>query len=205
MFALIRARRPYDVHQDYHFVHGRFRVLGAGARAAEMEDWIHSGFVYRKLHKIGDPAVLRTRLGEVLADLRRRYPGVRVDAVQLWCTVYHVPAHPAPARLEPHDVGLMGELTANGVWTSALTPAERSDDGRVALAIDPTFDRAGARLVARVDGDLAPRALDVERRDARALLAPPDGAMVMFALETTRADGRPLTLLLARRSRRPWW
>lgn len=205
MFALIRARRPYDQHQDYHFVHGRFRVVGAGARAAEMEDWIHSGFVYRKLHRIGDQKILRQRLGEILDNLRRRYPGVPVDAVQLWCTVYHVPAYPAPARLEPHDVGLMGELTASGAWTSALTPAERENDGRLALAIAPAFDTADARVIARVDGDLIPRVLDVERHGDRALVTVPDGAMVMFALETARPDGTPLTLLLARRSRKAWW
>ncbi|HUQ02342.1 MAG TPA: hypothetical protein VM261_07585 [Kofleriaceae bacterium] len=205
MFALIRARRPYDVHQDYHFVHGRFRVVGAGARATELEDWIHSGFVYRKLHRIDDPETLRTRLGEILDNLRRRYPGVPVDAVQLWCTVYHVPAYPAPPRLEAHDVGLMGELTAGGAWTSAMTRAEPLGGGEVALSIPVALDRPGARVIARVDGDLAPRPLPVERRGHSVVIAPPEGTIVMIALETTRPDGTPLSLLLARRSRNAWW
>lgn len=37
------------------------------------------------------------------------------------------------------------------------------------------------------------------------LRTPPDGAMVMIGLETTRSDGAPLSLLLERRSRKTYW
>jgi hypothetical protein len=204
MFALVRARRPYDQHLDYHFVHGRFVVVGAGAHAAAMQDWIHSGFVYRKLHRIDDPETLRTRLSEILDNLRRRYPGVNVDAVQLWCTVYRVPAHPAPARLEPHDVGLMGELTVDGVWTSAMTRASRLADGRVALPLPPQLGSPPSLRV-RVDGDLVARPLPFVHQGDRAIVAPPAGQIVMVVLESTRADGTALPLLLARRTRQAWW
>lgn len=202
MFAVIRARKPFDQHLDYAFIHGRFHVVGAGARADEVEAWLHGTYAYRKLYRIDDPVRLRERLTLALDDVRRRYPELPITAVQLWACIYHVPAYPAPARLEPHDIGIMGEITRDGGWTTALTRAV-TESGRHALALPRGV--TATTITATIDGEPTPHQLSYERQADRMLLSIPDGNVVLVVLHTTRADGSPLPLLLTRRTRKAWW
>jgi hypothetical protein len=204
MFAVIRATKPYDQHRDYAFVHGRFHVLGAGARTDEAEAWLHGTYAYRKLYRLTDTDDLRHKLSLALADVRRRYPDVPITAVQLWACIYRVPAYPGPARLEPHDIGIMGEVDTDGAWTTAFTPAVADGESHL-LAAPASLVPAGARLTATVDGDPTPLDLAYQRVGDNLRVTLPRGDVVLVALHTARPDGSPLTLLLARRTRKAWW
>ncbi len=205
MFAVIRARQPYDVHLDYAFVHGRFRIVGAGAQTDEIEAWLHTTYAYRRLYRITDPEALRARMARAFADVRRRYPGAAVTAVQLWACIYHVPAYPAPARLEPHDVGLMGELADDGTWTSGLGGAVVAEDGDAVVELRGPGRGHLSRLTLSLDSERAPRDLPFTRDGDRVRFHLPDAEVVLVTMHVRRADGSPLALLLARRTRKAWW
>jgi len=194
MFAIVRAKPPYDVHQDYPFIHMRYRVVSADrAGAAVVEDWLHRDFIYRRVYRLGDPAQVRERLTAFMNDLPARFPGFSADAVELWSTIYIVPAYPAPARLEPHDLALMGRATRDGHWTSALAIVERRGS-RLAL---PAALPADATLEAYVDGALTPRPLEV---DADRTIGLPDGEVVLVVARTAAGP-----LLVTRWSKHAWW
>jgi len=106
MFAQVRANRPYNVHQPYAIVAGRFEVI---ADRPIPHDWID--YDYRSLISRRD---LRAGLTDVLADVRHVYPAARIERLRLWFVILDAPAYPAPAHLEERRIAVLAELDANG-------------------------------------------------------------------------------------------
>jgi hypothetical protein len=105
-FAQVRAKPPYDVHQPYAIVVGRFEVI---ADRPIPHDWID--YRYRALITRRD---LYAGLTDVLAYVRRAYPAARIDGVRLWFVILEAPAYPARAHLEERRIAVLAELDAGG-------------------------------------------------------------------------------------------
>jgi hypothetical protein len=129
MFAEIRAKRPFSRHSSYELVGGHLELIGA--RPEELEWLAGRGVAYRELWRERRPSAVERRLRALLADLRASFPDSPVTGVRLWLAVDRVPAYPAPARLDRHDLAIVAELAADGRFRTALGYADRS------IAISP--------------------------------------------------------------------
>jgi hypothetical protein len=126
-----------------------------------------------------DPVRVHRDLAAILADTRRRFPDLEPTRVRLWLVVDQAPAYPAPARLERHDLALIGELDARGTFRSALGTL----DGR-AVTIGQS-DLAPVRLLAICDDQPTPLALPAHPTPRGfALDAPLTGDPVYVIVET---------------------
>lgn len=146
MFAHVRAKRPYDVHQSYELVRGRLEIAATPALSDDIRAWVTRSYGYRWLHRIRDPRRLRTRLAQISRDVERRC-ACRVDAVVLELAVLRSPAYPAPAGLEERRYGVIGELARDGTYRTALGTSTRDGDTRVVRVAAHGLDLASAQLV----------------------------------------------------------
>ncbi len=117
MFAIIRAKEPYDTHQPYELIGGRIELVSDVPIATWQQAEIDRDYVYRTLHRERDRAQLHARMVVLLAELRQRYPALGIRGVRVYITTYQAPAYPAPARLVAHDVAIFGELIGE-TWIS---------------------------------------------------------------------------------------
>lgn len=204
LFATVRAKRPYGVHQTYELPGGHLEVLGwAGApggehpRAAEIEAWMAGRAAYRWLWRERDPARLEPVLAHVLGDVRDAWPRTTLTGVRLWLSIFQAPAYPAPPRLERFDAAVLGELE-RGVFRSAL--GTLLGDRRTWLAPPGAPALAGMQLFALRDDvpDLVPIAATATP-SGFVLAAPLAGDPVYLI---GRVPGAPHAWLLAFRCRR---
>lgn len=133
LFASVRAREPYDVHQSYDFAGERIELIAARSSPA-IQSAIDRDYAFRWLYREREPALLRARMVALVAELRLRYPDLGIRGVRLYLATYRVPAYPAPARLREIDVGILGELVDDR-WTTYLTRAA-TPSGRVDEILD---------------------------------------------------------------------
>jgi hypothetical protein len=115
MFAAVRARPPYGEHQPYDVPGDRFEPLGAQLGDAATH-WMDHRF--RGLYKERAPERLRARLAYIVAKAQHSdlpLPGVRHHLV-----IFEAPAYPGPARFEPHDIAVTGELAPDGTFRTLL-------------------------------------------------------------------------------------
>jgi hypothetical protein len=198
MFAIMRAKQPYAQHQSYELVAGRIELV----TDHPIEPWIQAeidrGYAYRTLPREADRDALHARVVTLLADLQRRYSSLAIRGVRVYVTMYQVPAYPAPARLEPHDIGILGELV-DGSWIARGVPVPIT--GRVSLAAEPGL--AGAALALYRDG--LPAAGPPPTPDAAgALQLPPGRDMLHVVARLPGSDGVVRPYLVAYRLR-PYW
>lgn len=156
MFAIIRARQPYDEHLPYSVAAVRFQVI-ADQPMPEAESWLDDR--YRTSLRIHTHAELHQRLAHMLLDVRARFPGGGVHGVRAVLTIFEAPAYPAPARLEPHPIALLGEY--DGAFHSMLGTSH-ADHGYVVVSPGiEGVDAANAHLVAYRDEIPVPQELAV--------------------------------------------
>jgi hypothetical protein len=198
MFAIIRAKQPYAVHQTYELIAGRIELV----TDRPIERWIQAeidrDYGYRTLHRETDREALHARVVVVLDELQHRYPALAIRGVRVYVTMYQVPAYPAPARLETHDLGILGELVG-GAWTTHELPV--STGSRVSLAADPAL--TGAALELYRDG--LPATGPPPTPDAAgALQLPPGRDMLHLVARLPGADGVVRPYVVARRVKGYW-
>lgn len=116
MFASIRARRPYDQHQPYSFASGYFEIVSKEPVPDHVYRWIDHA--YRKTFTVRNRDELRERLTAILADAQRWHPPIQ--GLRCHYAIYEAAAYPAPAKLERHPVGLLGEVFLDGTFRSML-------------------------------------------------------------------------------------
>jgi hypothetical protein len=172
MFATVRARAPYDQHLPYAVPGDRFEALSDRPFDAHAQRWIDH--MNRRLFLVTDPAAFQKRLTTILADMQARFPDFGIHGLRHYVTLFEAPAYPAPARFEPHQLAVMGELDATGRFRSVLGTL---DDTGVTLR-PQHVDTTTARLVVYAGDSVTPRDLPATR----------DGDH--FA--TGRIDGDPL-------------
>jgi len=150
MFATLRARPPYDVHQPYGVAGISFDVLSDVPPDLPMQRWFdHQN---RTLVSVRDPDDLYRRMVAVLAQAQRRYPGFGVRGVRLWLAIHVAPAYPAPAHFERHRIALMGELLPDGTFRTALgrfegEPGARSEHALLTMHLSSIPEPAQDKLV----------------------------------------------------------
>ena len=140
--------------------------------------------------------MLRVRAAVLLDELRRRYRELAIHGVRIYVTMYQAPAYPAPARLEAHDIGVLGELVDER-WVSHCVALPGT--GRTSLAADPAL--AGAALALYRNGlpsTLPPLAPD------RTLQLPPGRDMLHLVAQLPGPDGVMRPYLVGRRTQRYW-
>jgi hypothetical protein len=172
MFATVRARAPYDQHLAYTVPGDAFEAISDRPLDDHAQRWVDH--MNRRLYVVTDPVMFENRLRLVLADIQRRFPEFGIHGLRHSLSIFEAPAYPAPARLAPHRIAVMGEIDATGAFRTLLGTL---DGGGVTLR-PQHVDAAGARLVVYRDDDLAPHELAAPRTGDR------------FA--TGRLDGDPL-------------
>jgi len=198
MFALIRAKQPYAEHQPYELIAGRIELVTDRPIERRIQAEIDRDYVYRALHRETDRDALHARTLVVLDELRHRYPALALRGVRVYVTMYQVPAYPAPARLEAHDLAIFSELV-DGTWTSYYRALPTS--GRVSLAADPALARAPLALYRNglpvADPPPAP--------DATGTVQLPAGRdMLHLVARLPGPDGEVRPYLVARRTNGYW-
>jgi uncharacterized membrane protein YphA (DoxX/SURF4 family) len=198
MFAIMRAKQPYAEHQPYEMIAGRIELVTDRPIDAWIQAEIDRDYGFRTLHRETDLGVLRARTAVTLDELRRRFPTLALRGVRVYATMYQVPAYPAAARLEPHDLGILGELV-DGSWiTHAVAlPA----DGRIALAADPAL--AGAPLMLYRDGLPVPGPPPVP--DAAGTVQLPAGRDMLYLIARVAGPGGVVRPYVVVRRVRGYW
>jgi hypothetical protein len=198
MFAMVRAKQPYAEHQTYELIAGRIELVADRPIERWVQGEIDGDAVARSLHFEADRDALHARVTVLLDELRRRYPALAIRGVRVYITMYQAPAYPGPARLEPHDLGIFGELV-DGVWTTHYRPLPGT--GRISLAEDPAV--AGAALALYRDGLPTPGSPPAP--DAAGMLQlPPGPGMLHLVARLPGPDGVMRPYLVARRTPRYW-
>lgn len=196
MFAAIRAKRPYAEHQTYELVAGRIELVAGRPIEPSIQAEVDRDYVYRALHRETDRDRLRTRTAAIVDELRRRYPAHAIRGVRVYVTMYQAPAYPAPARLEAHDLGVLGEFV-DGRWISHHVALPAS--GRISLAADPALSRAA--FVVYRNG--LPWTYPSPAGDG-ALQLPPGRDMLHVVARVAGPDGVVRPYLVARRTGDYW-
>ena len=197
MFALVRAKRPYAEHQTYELIAGRVELVTDRPIERWIQAEIDGNYVYRTLHRETDRDALRARTAVVLDELRHRYPALAIRGVRVYVTMYQAPAYPAPAHLEAHDLGILGELV-DDVWTSHYLAFP--GNGRISLAADPAL--AGAALALYRDG--LPSTCPPRSPDTGSLQLPPGRDMLHLVARLPGPDGVARPYLVTRRTTAYW-
>lgn len=118
MFAKLRARPPYDAHQPYGVAGVWFEVISDRPIVSPIQRWFdHSN---RTILDVRDPDELRDRMAVILAQGQKYYPEYGMRGLRLWLAIYETPAYPEPARFERHPIAVLGELSPDGTFRSAL-------------------------------------------------------------------------------------
>jgi hypothetical protein len=198
MFALMRAKKPYAEHQTYELIAGRIELVTDRPIEPGIQAAIDRDYVYRTLHRETDRDALHARMIVLLDELRRRYPALAIRGVRIYVAAYQVPAYPAPARLEAHDLGILGELI-DGSWTTHYLAVSASN--RVSLAADPAL--SGAALALYRDG--LPASGPPPAPDATGVVQlPPGRDMIHLVARLPGPDGASRPYLVARRVNAYW-
>lgn len=120
MFSEVRAKQPYSEHQPYELLGGHIELVGTRPMRAEEVSWVDSHGGYRWMFRARDPEKIRAHLQTIYAELSRAWPDLGIRTVRLSLSVFQAPAYPAPATLVRTDVGILGELDADGTFRTQL-------------------------------------------------------------------------------------
>ncbi|CAN5872600.1 hypothetical protein BH11MYX2_BH11MYX2_22840 [soil metagenome] len=151
LFATLRAKQPLDEHQTYELLGGHIEVLGNRPLLPEEDVFLHTRVTYRWMFRARDHKTVAQDLHVILDDVRRIWPSLDIKGVRLWLSVYQAPAYPAAARLDRHDLGILGEMYLDERVHTAL--GSLGADGMTVTSTE-SVEVAGAR--ASVSLDLAP-------------------------------------------------
>ena len=143
MFSVTRAKRPYDVHQSYDIIRGRFGVDSSKPIPERVRKWLQHKYAYRWMHREDDPAKLERKLGVVQRSIGKRCK-CEVRGLRLHHAVLRSPAYPEPAGLTEHRIAVVGELTPDGQFRTAVGDVEVDGKTRrlVLRAVGLDLDRA---------------------------------------------------------------
>ena len=176
MFATIRAKKPYSVHQTWEFDTLRFAVEGS-----RMKVWPEAAATlderFRKFHRARSAAQVQS----ILRQARRRVNRVRPTSIQLSLYILQAPAHPAPAHLVPHPIGVLGQLRGKEFRTM-LGKAAADTSGSYIEPKPLGVEAAGEFPVSyMLDRDPRLRPLEVVRREGnRIYYRPREGGRYTF-------------------------
>src|SRR6185503_4168530 len=104
----------------------------------------------RGVFQIRDQKQLETRLRAIVDNAQKRWSWWPLRGARLWLSIYEAPAYPAPAHFEQHPIAIIGEITPDGTFRSALGSLRGSlgPSGEGSLQLAPTnVDLTGAQLV----------------------------------------------------------
>ena len=181
MFSSIRAARPYTEHLPYAVAGDHYEALSDRPLDPIVQRWLD--YSNRNLHKVRDPATLRTRLETVLARAQARYPDAGIRGLRHHVAFFVAPPYPEPARFDRHLIAITGELLPDGTFRSLLG---RMTADTVELR-PQSLDARAARLVYFADDRPEPRELGGTRTgDTVAVRLADDPVYVAAELEGRR-------------------
>jgi hypothetical protein len=195
LFAVVRAKRPYSVHQTYEMPGGHLEALGTGAPSVDA--WLAGRGTYRWLWRERDPDALRQTLANVLAEARDAWPGATFTGTRMWLSIFQAPAYPAPARLDRSDIAVLGELDG-GAFHSAI--GTLLPDGRTWIAPPSAPELTGMQLFEIRDDLPVPVLVPAQPTPTGFVLAAPLRGDPIYLIGRTAGQGQPW--LLAFRGRR---
>jgi hypothetical protein len=181
MFSAIRAARPYTEHLPYSVAGDHYEAISDRPIGPNVQRWLDFG--NRNLHKVRDPAALRTRLATVLARAQARYPDAGIRGLRHHVAFFVAPPYPEPARFDRHLIAITGELLPDGTFRSLLG---RMTADTVELR-PQNLDARAARLVYFADDRPEPHELGGTRTgDTVAVRLADDPVYVAAELEGRR-------------------
>jgi hypothetical protein len=151
MFAQIRAKRPYDTHQTYELSGGRLVIVADPPLSPAQEAIVAAHHTYRMLYRERSPAVVRQRLGALLAAARAWFPGHAIRGVRVEVVAIQAPAHPTPARLDREELAIVGELDADGTFRTLLGAIARGPAGWTIAPVPVGVPTDGIRFGVHLD------------------------------------------------------
>jgi len=181
MFATVRARAPYDQHLPYSVTGDRFEALSDRPLDDAAQRWLdHTN---RRLETVRDPELLRKKLAAILAESQRRFPQFGIQGLRHYLAIFEAAAYPAPARFEPHLIGMTGEIDRSGAFHTVLGTIDGTG-----VALRPVgLDASGAQLSYYRDDTLQPLPIKSERTGDRFLTGPLDGDPI-YVVATIGSD-----------------
>jgi hypothetical protein len=188
MFSGVRAKQPYGEHQTYEVVGGRVEPIADAPVPAAVQAEIDRDYILRSMPNELHEGALHTRCEIALASLRQRYPQLAIRGVRVLATAFQAPAYPAPAVLERHDLGVLGELIGT-TWVShdRVLPATATVFGPLPAGAPIALYRDGLPITAPAAG-------------ADGQIALPGGTAAVDVVATLPgADGVPRPFVIARR------
>lgn len=121
MFAMTRAKQPYDTHQSWEFDGLRFRAGSKTVDRAAVEAQLDKR--YRKRRNVRDARAIERLLRE--ATRVKRVAGNRLE---VWLVILVAPPYPAEATLVSHDIGLLGSCARARSSRCSAWPASTATD-----------------------------------------------------------------------------
>ena len=180
MFAAIRAKRPFSIHQTWDYDTLCFSL--DGDRWPEVARGFETQF--RKQHSTRSAAEVERILRQALRRMTRLRlrPGAP-GTIDLRFCIVQAPAYPAEPELVRNQLGILGRL--RGKTFQTLLGAAADDAGRPYLeprAVGLELP-ADLRVSYFLDSDPRPRAIEVERRGARLYYTPRESGRHIFTAE----------------------
>jgi hypothetical protein len=172
MFAVIRARAPYDEHLPYSVAADHFEILSDQPATPDAQRWFdHTN--RRLVDALRTPTKLEAPLASLVHDAQARYPQLGIHGARHWLTFFEAPAYPAPARFEPHPIAVTAELR-DGTFHSVI--GKLAGDG---VDLHPVnVDTANVKLLVYRDDDPTPHELPATRSGDHFATGPIDGDLI---------------------------
>jgi hypothetical protein len=187
LFATLRAKEPFSQHQTYELLGGHIEVFGNRPLLPEEEVFLATRATYRWMFRARDKKTVAQDMHVILDDVRRIWPSLEIKGVRLWLSVDQAPAYPAPAHLERHDLGMLGEMYLDEKVHTAL--GSLGADG-VTLTSPDFVDLSTAHASISRDLAITPRPVASTPTATGLLLATPLVGDPAYLIVTDR-DGTP--------------
>jgi len=198
MFGQVRAKKPYGVSQSYEFLGNRIELEGIEI-SPKLRRWLDGAYPYRWLQRLRDPKQLARKLDALAKALARRRDARGASAIRVHLAIFQALPRPAPARLEVHRVGILGERLADGRFRAVKGSLSRKDGAirvtaePIGFADPPTI--TGFAVI--VDDQPSPELFGLEPAEGGYRLPDPGGQSVLV-LANVEVDGTSRRYVVAR-------
>lgn len=118
MFAKLRVRAPYDKHLPFSVPGDQFELFADREVPPYVQRWFDH--INRGAIRARNAAELHARLASIFGHARKLFPNLGLRGFRLHVAIFESPAVPAPARLHPKRIAIVGEYRDDGTFRTEL-------------------------------------------------------------------------------------